>query len=153
MPMSWLPLTSQKQLHDGYCLPACVSMVASYWQKPISQRRTGRILRTSRFGTPSSRIQRLDRHGFDIIYRTGSLEDLHEWMAQQVPCILFVDTSELPYWEVATRHAVVLAGLTNQHAFLFDPYFETVPQTILVGDLMLAWSPFDYAYAVLRPKR
>lgn len=60
-------------------------------------------------------------------------------------------TGELPYWEVDTPHAVIVAGIEGEQAYLFDPAIDTAPVTVNVGDLMLAWSYFDYTYAVLRP--
>jgi hypothetical protein len=34
-------------------------------------------------------------------------------------------------------------------AYLFDPAMDAAPIDVSVGDLMLAWSHFDYTYAVL----
>jgi hypothetical protein len=67
-----------------------------------------------------------------------------------VPAILFVRTGDLPYWNVDTLHAIVLAGIESDRAFVFDPAMEDAPQSVSVDDLMLAWSHFDYTYAVVR---
>jgi len=48
-----------------------------------------------------------------------------------------------------TAHAVVLAGLGGEQAWLFDPAIEEAPVTASVESLMLAWSYFDYAYAAV----
>lgn len=148
--MPCLKIPHQKQIDPGWCLPACVAMITAYWQHPLSQTKIAHWLGTESFGTPSSRIQRLARRGFDIVYQTGSLADLADWLSNQVPCILFIRTGELPYWAMDTPHAIVLAGLENEQAFLFDPEMDVAPQTVSQGDLMLAWSPFDYAFATLR---
>jgi len=66
-----------------------------------------------------------------------------------VPSILFVRTRELPYWQIDTPHAVVLAGVEGDSVYLFDPAVEAGPVSIPSGDLVLAWSYFDYTYAVL----
>jgi hypothetical protein len=124
-------------------------MVTACWQRPLLQADVARWLGTRGVGTPSSYIQRLTQHGFEVIYRTGSLEELAMWINQGVPCILFLRTGELPYWQVDTPHAVVLAGLEANSAYLFDPAIETAPITVPSDDLMLAWSHFDYTYAVL----
>jgi hypothetical protein len=55
----------------------------------------------------------------------------------------------MPCWQIDTSHAVVLAGLEEDQAHLFDPAVENAPATVSVGDLLLAWSHFDYTYAVL----
>ena len=110
-------------------------------------------LGTRGVGTPASRIQRLAQRGFDVVYRTGSLAELESWIARKVPCILFVRTGELPYWQVDTPHAVVLAGIEAENAYLLDPAVETAPAIVPLGDLILAWSHFEYTYAVLTVNR
>jgi ABC-type bacteriocin/lantibiotic exporter with double-glycine peptidase domain len=147
--MKWLNVPHLRQVELGWCLPACVAMVTAYWQHPLLQADVARWLGTRGVGTPSSRIQRLTQHGLEVIYRTGSLEELATWINQGVPCILFLRTGELPYWQVDTPHAVVLAGLEANSAYLFDPAVETAPIAVPLDDLMLAWSHFDYTYAVL----
>ena len=148
--MSWLKVPHQKQADPGWCLPACVAMVAAYWQRPLAQIDIARWLGTGRIGTPASRIQRLSQHGIDVVYRTGSLADLAARLAEQTPCILFVRTGELPYWTIDTPHSIVLAGLVSEQAILLDPAMDSAPQYVSQGNLMLAWSPFDYAFAALR---
>ena len=125
-------------------------MIAAYWQRPLSQTDLAIWLGTQKIGTPASRIQRLTEHGFDVVYRTGSLADLSTWLSERSPCILFVRTGELSYWTIDTPHAVVLAGLENEQAFLFDPEMDPAPKIVSQEELMLAWSPFDYAFATLR---
>ena len=149
MPSLNVPYLQQGEA--GWCLPACVAMVAAYWQQPLAQADIVRWLETRGVGTPASRIERLAQRGFEVIYRTGSLAELEAWLAQSVPCILFLRTGELPYWEVDTPHAVVLVGLEADGAYLLDPAVETAPVKVSPGDLMLAWSYFEYTYAALIP--
>lgn len=149
--MPWLNVPHLRQARPGWCLPACITMVAAYWQRPLAQENIAHWLGTSWIGTPSSRVQRLTEHGFDVTYRTGSVGDLEGWLAQQTPCILFVRTSELTYWHVDSPHAVVLVGLEAESAQLVDPDHEVAPVTVLVDELLLAWSHSDYTYAVLKP--
>lgn len=149
--MSWLNVPHQKQTKAGWCLPACIAMIAAYWQRNLKQAEIARWLGVRGGGAPASRVQRLTEHGFDVTYSTGSLSDLHTCLAHNMPIIVFVRTGELPYWGVDTPHAVIVAGIEGEQVYLFDPAFDTVPVTVNVGDLMLAWSYFDYTYAVLRP--
>jgi|GEM_PF-3042550 len=100
---------------------------------------------------PASRVQRLTKYGFDVTYSTGSLSDLHTCLAHNVPVIVFVRTGELPYWDVDTPHAVIVAGTEGEQVYLFDPAIDTAPITVNAGDLMLAWSYFDYTYTFLKP--
>lgn len=147
--MPWLNVPHLLQDDDGWCLPACVAMIAAYWQQPLLQADLANWLGTRGVGTPASRIRRLAQHGFEVIYRTGSLIDLEAWIAKRVPCILFVRTGELSYWQIDTPHAVVLAGVEADSAYLFDPAVETAPVIVPSGDLILAWSYSDYTYAIL----
>jgi hypothetical protein len=126
-------------------------MVGAYWQQPLLQADIARWLGTHDSGTPSSRIHRLSRYGFDVDYGESSLAGLAVWLEQRSPVILFVRTGDLPYWSSDSPHAVVLAGLEGNYAILFDPGMPDGPQSVLIGDLLIAWSPFDYLCAVLRP--
>jgi len=147
--MPWLDVPHLRQDRDGWCLPACVAMVTAYWQQPLLQADIAGWLDTRDIGTPAGRIQRLAQRGFQVIYRTGSLAEVKTWLAKKVPCILFVRTGELPYWSTDTPHAVVLAGIEADNAYLVDPAVEIAPAVVPVDDLLLAWSYFDYTYAVL----
>ncbi|NKQ35619.1 MAG: hypothetical protein HF973_08385 [Chloroflexi bacterium] len=150
--MSWLPVPHLQQDKPAWCLPACIAMVAAYWEQPLYQADVAQWLGTTLIGTPSSRIQKIAQYGFDVVYQTGSLAQLTGWLGQKVPCILFVRTGELPYWQVDTPHAVVLAGVLAESAFLFDPAFSEAPAEVGTDALMLAWSYSDYTYAVILPQ-
>ena len=147
--MPWLSVPHLKQDEPGWCLPACVAMVAAYHQQPLLQADVARWLGTHGGGTPASRVQRLTQRGFEISYGTGALADLETWLNRQVPPILFIRTGELSYWTIDTPHVVVLAGLSSDQATLFDPGVETAPMTVGSDELRLAWSHFDYTYAAL----
>ena len=148
--MLWLNVPHLKQNKTGWCLPACVAMVAAYWQQPLVQEDVARWLGATNIGVPASHIQRMTERGFQITYRIGSLHDTQTWLQQGVPCILFVRTGDLSYWKIDTPHAVVLAGIESDRAFLFDPAMDTAPNDVPINELMLAWSHFDYTFAVLR---
>lgn len=85
--MSWLNVPHQKQTKAGWCLPACITMIATYWQQNLKQVEVARWLGVRGGGAPASRIQRLTEHGFDVTYSTGSLSDLHTCLAHNVPVI------------------------------------------------------------------
>jgi ABC-type bacteriocin/lantibiotic exporter with double-glycine peptidase domain len=148
--MNWLSVPHVQQHDTSWCLPACVAMVSAYLQQPLLQDDVARWLGTRGVGTLSSRIVRLNRHGFEVYYGTGSLAALESWLAQELPCILFVRTGDLlPYWRVDTPHAVVVAGVEVDQVAMFDPGLSMAPAIVSTGNLLLAWSHFDYTYAVL----
>jgi ABC-type bacteriocin/lantibiotic exporter with double-glycine peptidase domain len=123
-------------------------MVSAYWGQPLYQGDIARWLRTSEIGTPARNITNLSSYGFNVVYREGSLQFLVASLQQGVPCITFVQTEDLPYWEVDTAHAVVFAGLEDDTVHLYDPAFPDAPKRVSVEAFMLAWSFFDYAVAV-----
>ena len=149
--MSLLNIPHQMQLKVSWCLPACVAMVAAFYEQPIYQEDIAHWLGTTEIGTPARNISRLESRGFKVVYQEGSLQLLSDTLNRGVPCILFLRTGELPYWQVDTAHAVVLAGLRGDQAYLHDPVFVDAPKIASVDALMLAWPWFDYTVATLTP--
>ena len=45
---------------------------------------------------------------------------------------------------------VVLIGMTGDTACVNDPAFDDAPQVIPLEHFLLAWSEFDYEYAVIQ---
>jgi hypothetical protein len=96
----------------------------------------------------------LVRYGFDVVYGTGSLAAVDQWLIRQLAPILFVRTGDLrPHWKIDTPHAVVVAGSDGEAMALFDPGLPAAPIIVKTGNLMLAWSHSDYAYAVISVAR
>jgi hypothetical protein len=62
-------------------------------------------------------------------------------------------TGDLPYWSANLRHAVLVVGYDDVAVYLNDPAYPVAPQSVGWGDFMLAWSEFDYRYALLEPAR
>ena len=103
------------QLDDGYCLPACVQMVLAYWGIAREQRAIAEKLGLiPGAGVPGSRLKTLSSKKLKVTYGSGELVDLTKALEQAIPPIILVYTGELPYWEQATAHAVVLLGLDEQ---------------------------------------
>lgn len=61
-------------------------------------------------------------------YREGTLDDLKQHIALGKPCIVFLDTAQLPYWSEGTFHAAVVVGIDDTHVYLNDPAFDQAPQ-------------------------
>jgi hypothetical protein len=117
-------------------------------------RRLLRVLGTFIHGTPHSRIKRLSQINSDllVIYQEGELGDLVNYLESGYPVGIFLNTKELPYWNRATGHAVVLVGYSNDIFYLHDPAFGT-PQAVSSGDLELAWEAYDFYFAVVQRKQ
>jgi hypothetical protein len=82
--MPWLDVPHLQQIEPGWCLPACVAMVAAYWQQPLLQADIADWLGARDVGIPASRIERLTQRGFQVIYRTGSLAELETWISPSI---------------------------------------------------------------------
>ncbi len=94
-----LPLAHKKQKDDGYCLPTCVQMVLAYLGISRSQEVLGQELGLKPpFGTRHSNIKKLAFSKLKVTYKAGTLEDIHNWLKQNVPVIVFVQAGELPHW-------------------------------------------------------
>jgi len=150
MPSDWLSVPHYKQSRDGQCLPTCARMVLAYLGQDLDEARLARLLRTRPFGTPADHIRLLSASGYFVVFDRGTEFDLCRYLDQGLPCIIFLKTSALPYWKVEDAHAVVLIGMTGETAFVNDPAFDDAPQVIPLEHFLLAWSEFDYEYAVIQ---
>jgi ABC-type bacteriocin/lantibiotic exporter with double-glycine peptidase domain len=142
-----------RQTERSGCLAACVQMALQHIGIIQSQANLNRLFGLRPEGTPSSRVQRLGTIGVEVVYASGDELALREAIDRGVPPIIFVDTGELPYWGVRLRHAVLMVGYDEQNVYLNDPDQATAPVMATWGDLMLAWSEFDYRYTLILSKQ
>ncbi len=148
-----LPVPHVRQRNSGECLAACAMMVLAYLGFSITYGRLLKLLRVRKqIGAPASNIRSLEQLGINVIYKQGTLAELHSHLTNGLPCITFVNTGELPHWETDSDHAVVVVGLDNEYIYLNDPEFPNVPIQVTHGDFDLAWLDWDEFYAVLRPR-
>lgn len=150
MSTVFLEIEHVQQQNDGECLATCAAMVLNFIGRPIAYRRLVRILEiTDVFGAPSFKIRKLEQYGVRVIYKQGNFDILQKHLQAGQPCIVFVKTGELPYWNRALDHAVVLAGMDDAFVYLNDPSLPTAPTSVSRGDFDLAWLERDEMYAVL----
>jgi predicted double-glycine peptidase len=67
-----------------------------------------------------------------------------------IPCLVFVRTGDLPYWDEDTAHVLVAIGIDDEAIYVNDPAFDEAPQTVPLDHFLLAWSEFDHRCAVIR---
>jgi len=145
-----VPLLPQSDRAD--CLPACVEMVLAFFGQQVKRDWLRRVLESSDLGTPGFKVLNLRRHGYDVTYAAATDERaLTQALAASVPPIALLRTTHLPYWKHETAHAVVVIAADDEQVTLNDPAFADAPQTVSRDAFMLAWSDFDYLYAVIRP--
>lgn len=86
-----LTVPHYQQLADGYCLPACVQMVLSYWGINREQADLAKELKmVPQAGTPGSRLKLLSSPDLDVVYQTGNLSDLEDALSAGTPPIVLV---------------------------------------------------------------
>lgn len=149
MPADCLPVPHLEQASEGDCLPVCAAMVLAYLQEPVDPVRIARLLDTHEFGTVAPQIRKLADWGYKVTYQSGSLTTLRNLLAADLPPIVFVWTGDLPYWSVNTPHALVVVGMDDENILVNDPSFHEAPQSIPLGDFLLAWAEFDNRYATI----
>ena len=152
MPTNLLNVPHYEQTQAGSCLPACARMVLAFWQVQATESELVDLLGTHYFGTPAPHIRRLEQLGFSVTYESGALNIVTNHLKNNRPCLVFVQTDDLPYWGENTAHVVVAIGIDETTIFVNDPACKDAPQAVPVDDFLLAWSEFDYRYAIIQPK-
>ena len=148
--MTLLPVSHRRQKRQADCLAACAAMVLDYLHVSIRYNRLNQLLRVDAIGTPFRNLQHLESLGLSILIAKGDLQMLQMHLENSLPAIVAVDTVQLPYWDEATDHAVVVVGMDERHVYINDPDTEDAPQTISLAEFELAWLEKDYLYAVIR---
>jgi predicted double-glycine peptidase len=126
-------------------------VLAFYGHTTASEAKLAKLLGTQYFGTPAPNIRRLEQLGFSVTYESGALSIMKNHLDQNIPCLVFVQTGDLPYWEEDTAHVVVTVGIDETTVFVNDPAFKDTPKAVPVDDFLLAWSEFDYRYGIIQP--
>lgn len=148
-----LPIPHRLQLADGYCLPACVQMVLAYWGIERNQAELARQLQmVPGAGTPGNRVGLLASDTLDVFYGQGEVSDLQAALHRGIPPIVLVHTGELPYWDVAMAHAVVLLAMDETEVVINDPGITQAELRVSLGDFQLAWDEMANLYALLTKK-
>lgn len=146
-----LPVQHIQQQAEADCLIACTAMIFEYRSLPFDYQKIWRLLRVRpQLGTPFFQIRELGKLGVTVTYKRGTLPELHACLTQNLPCIVGVQTGELPYWQATnTQHAVVVVGLDSDWIYLNDPAFLNAPVQVSLGDFDLAWLEQGEFYAVI----
>jgi ABC-type bacteriocin/lantibiotic exporter with double-glycine peptidase domain len=152
MPKHLLRVLHIPQQDSADCLAACVAMMLSAIDISVEYSRLVKGLGIQPWGAPHRNILHVQRlaPNIRITYRQGELRDLLVAIDDGFPPVVFVNTTDLPYWSVTALHAVVITGYDDTHFFIHDPAFEHAPQISLQDELALAWLAHDSYFAVFR---
>ena len=146
-----LPVPHILQRQPGECLAACAAMILTYLALSVNYNRLLKLLQVKPdIGAPSFNIRQLKTLKVDVTYKQGTLVELHDHLINNRPCLTFVQTVELPYWnKEENNHAVVVVGLDDDYVYVNDPAFLNAPIQVPRGDFDLAWLAKDEYYAVI----
>ncbi len=147
--MPLLHISHRRQLQPTDCLAACAVMVLHHLHIQASYETVVKLLRIGPAGAPYRNLQYLEVLGVSVKIEQGDLSILRSHLHRGLPPIAFVSTAELAYWDEATHHAVVVAGIQNNQVYLHDPNFAHAPQVVSSLEFGLAWSEMDEFYALL----
>lgn len=95
------------------------------------------------FGTPASRVKRLNKLGYQVTYGALSFEQLRAALAQGLYPIVFVRADVLPWADFGGFHAVVLTEISEDAVLLHDPAQDEGPTQLPMAHFLLAWEEFD----------
>jgi hypothetical protein len=101
-------------------------------------------------GTSGSKVKLLTSKHLGVVYEPGETSDLRKALENDIPPIALVWTGELPYWKIATPHAVVVTGIDDEFVWLSDPAVEKPNVQVTIGDFYLAWDVMANLYALLQ---
>jgi len=150
MPSILLPVPHHKQQQQADCLAACAAMALAHLNISVDYVQLLKILKVKSFGAAGQNLKYLASLGVEVIYREGSLEELKEYLLSGLPCIVLLNTVDLPHWSYATDHALVVVGLDDSTIFVNDPAFARHPVSVPITAFELAWMTFDYRLGVIR---
>jgi tetratricopeptide (TPR) repeat protein len=141
------------------CGPATLSMVLSFYNKPISQDILGAEMRPYQNATGDNDDKSIFAHefvayaqknGFESMSRpNGSLETLKKFTANGIPVV--VRTWLNPAEDIG--HFRVVRGYDDtRQVVLQDDSYQGANLEYSYTDFMTMWEPFNYGYIVVYPK-
>lgn len=127
-------------------------MVLAILDKEYSEAELARVMGSYEFGTPASRVTRLEKLGYRVKFGPSNLKELQTHLAQGLFPIVFVYAGFLPWADFEGFHALVLSEVTGEDVALFDPALDDGPTRLSIDGFLLAWEEFDSLAAVISKK-
>ena len=141
----------QETLHAGYCGPAVLKMVLSYYGIEKTEQELAELAKTTQeLGTDDMEIKRvLEDFGLKVVIQNeSSFEDIKQWLDKKVPVIVDWFTrgrAEYGDSEVPDGHYSIVVGLDESHIYLQDPEIGDL-RKIERNDFMKVWFDFKGEY-------
>lgn len=149
MPKDSTPAPHYPQSKPGACLPACARMALAALGRHYDEAELARTMGSYPFGTPASRVTRLQSLGLHIHYSSMTAAELQAALHQGAFPIVFVLADFLPWADFTGFHALVLVDMSDSHVWLHDPALADGPTQLSLDGFLLAWEEFDRKTAVI----
>lgn len=149
MPAGSTPVRHYRQSRPGACLPACARMVLATMGDKHTEQQLAAILGSYEFGTPASRVTRLVELGYQVQFRSFSLDELQFHLEQSRFPVVFVGADLLPWADFGGFHALALNEITPTGVALLDPALDDGPTWLSKDGFLLAWEEFDCLAAII----
>jgi hypothetical protein len=121
-------------------------MLLARLDDPVVESDVSKLFQSTEIGTPASRVLRLKRWGYQVTYRSAVLDELHQWLTEDKPPIVFLRTLFVDYGTEDTFHAAVVVGI---EVYLNDPAFDFAPQICSLDGFLAAWAERDEGIALI----
>lgn len=137
----------QETLHVGYCGPASLKILLSYYKVDKTEGELAKLCNISKnLGTDDKSLKETaESLGFKVKIKNNSdFNDIKEWLEKGVPVIVDWFTrgrADYSDSEVADGHYSVVMGLDDKNIYLQDPEIGGT-RTIDKDDFMRVW--FDF---------
>jgi len=144
----------QETLNSGYCGPASLKILLSYYGIEKSEKELAKLCKTKKgLGTKSKEIERAaKRFGFKVRIKDNSnFKDIERWLNKKVPVIVDWFTrggSDYDDCNIATSHYSVVEGLDDKFIYLQDPEIGKI-RKLEREDFMMVW--FDFTGRYIKP--
>lgn len=145
-----LPVQPYRETKAGYCGPAALKMVLSYYGFDRAEEKLAQELGTKTdLGTPPEAIVRVAKqYGFEVVATEHStFEDIAQYLKQDVPVIVDWFSSAIVEEEAADGHYSVVVDLDDTHIYLQDPELGRL-RKFTRADFLRVW--FDFPGHALR---
>ena len=87
-----------------------------------------------------------------VIIDWGYMGLLEQFIDNGFPVIANVNTSDLPYWNQAANHALLVTGYDATRIYVNDPALDRGQVPIVRHRFELSWLENDYVFGVLQSK-
>jgi hypothetical protein len=114
-----------------------------------SEKEIARILGSYEYGTPASRVRRLKRKGYQVLFGSFTFDHLKSHLNAGLFPIVFVRADMLPWANFAGFHALVMANISAVDVALLDPAQDSGPTSLSIDGFLLAWEEFDSLAAII----